>query len=79
MIAASLYAKALVDRYLSGGSIDLGLLEYLSEEEREFYAYILSSAVRMLKERVGMSRDILEDFASRLPLKVRKAAVNLWR
>lgn len=79
MIAASLYAKALVDKYLSGNLIDLGLLEYLAEDEREFYAYILSSAVRTLKERVGMNREVLEDFASKLPLKVRRAAVNLWR
>ncbi len=79
LIAASLYAKALVDRYLSGGSIDLALLEYLAEEEREFYAYILTTAVRTFKERVGMRRELLEDFASKLPLKVRKAAVNLWR
>ncbi|CCC82714.1 hypothetical protein [Thermoproteus tenax] len=78
MIAASLYAKALVDRYLSGRSIDLGLLEKLAEEEREFYAYILSTAVRLFKERVGMRRDVLEEFVAQLPLKVRKVASALW-
>ncbi|MEZ0248283.1 MAG: hypothetical protein ABWJ97_03320 [Thermoproteus sp.] len=68
-----------MDRYISGGSIDMSLLEYLAEEEREFYAYILSTAIRLFKERVGMKRELLEDFASRLPLKVRKAAAALWR
>jgi hypothetical protein len=54
-------------------------LEHLADEEREFYAYILTTAVRTFKERVGMRRELLEDFASKLPLKVRKAAVGLWR
>lgn len=69
----------MVDRHLSGGALDLSLLEYLAEEEREFYAYILSHAVRTFKEREGMRRELLEDFASKLPLKVRKAAARLWR
>lgn len=68
-----------MDRHLAGGSIDTSLLEYLAEEEREFYAYILSSAIKTFKERAGMRREALEEFAAKLPLKVRKAAARLWK